>query len=107
YAMPRRSPPAIVPLVAESAIAPASTGAQQAVAPPEKTPRPKTDSVEPVSFGCGMSIGSIVPRQSATATPTIISPPIVNICGCHFETYEARAAAPRVIGSTTTETPTT
>src|SRR6266496_274290 len=58
YATPSSSPPVIVPLVAESAIAPASTGAQQAVAPPEKTPRPNTDTGEPVSFGCGTSIGN-------------------------------------------------
>jgi len=96
-----------VPLVADSAIAPASTGAQQAVAPPEKTPSPNTDNVEPVIFGCGTSIGSIVPRQRATATPIIIKPPSVNICGCHLETYEASAAAPSVIGKTTSDTPAT
>src|SRR6266496_6118922 len=107
YATPSSSPPVIVPLVAESAIAPASTGAQQAVAPPEKTPRPNTDTVEPVSFGCGTSIGNIVPRQSATATPIIIRPPSVNICACHLDTYEASAAAPNVIGSTTRATPAT
>jgi hypothetical protein len=63
-----------VPLVAESAIAPASTGAQQAVDAPEKAPSPKTESAEPGIFGCGTSIGSIVPRQSAMATPIIIRP---------------------------------
>lgn len=49
----------------------------------------------------------MLPRQRATATPIIISPPIANICACHLEMYEDNVAAPRVIGTTTIETPST
>ena len=61
----------------------------------------------PVIFGCGTLTGSMLPRQRATATPIIISPPIANICACHLEMYEDNVAAPRVIGTTTIETPST
>ena len=94
-------------VVADSATAPARTGAQHAVAAPEKAPRAKTDPADPVSAGFGTLTGSIVPRQRPAATKSIITPPRTKSWACQSLTKAARALAPSVIGSTTTETPAT
>src|SRR3970282_2568528 len=94
-------------VVADSAIAPARTGAQQAVAAPEKAPRANTDAADPVRAGFGTFTGSIVPRQSPTATKSIITPPRTKSCACQSLTGAARAIAPSGVGRTTNATPAT